>query len=367
MRLKSLFFLFVGLLLLATGSYADSAANIQYRINTIPINLSLKGNINYIKMARDNFYGKEVIAEPTHVSFHFEGANATKTRKRVQVILDNYLPSAGNKFELRFTLENLSHGVRYLSSGTMMIESRKYNTIDLNVDANVRQVSFTIYTKFVAVATAPESSSIIYETKPESTSYIGFLTVYDQYNNEIMGTHGTRETIIQPHGLYLKVESSTCTLLSDNNINVNMPTIQSFKLRQQGEINAGNFELRIGECGASTFGQFSSNAIEKIFITFSDASTPTNYSDLLSLSDEATASGVGIKIYPENSTTAVQFGPPSRIKGNHNSMPFGNYIKPANDYGSASQRYVVKYALDSSKPLKGGKVIARATFTFSYQ
>lgn len=364
MRLKSLFFLFIGLLLLATGSYAD----IYYQATPDPIRLSLKGNISYIRMARDNFYNKRVSTEPTTIRLSFSGSEATSKRKKVRVMLERYLFGTGRKFELRFTLNNYSTGTRYLSRSTVMNGNKEYNAIYVDVDPNVRQVSFTINPEIVAVATAMERESITYSSASFTNYDIGYLTVHDENDMYIMGTSGIPEVAIKPDGLNLKVESSTCTLLSDNNININMPTIQSFKLRQQGEIDAGNFELRIGECGAGVPGfTFSSNAIEKIFITFSDASTPTNYSDLLSLSDEATASGVGIKIYPENSTTAVQFGPPSRIKGNHNSMPFGNYIKPANDYGSASQRYVVKYALDSSKPLKGGKVIARATFTFSYQ
>ncbi|MBF4103030.1 hypothetical protein INT80_13105 [Gallibacterium anatis] len=53
-------------------------------------------------------------------------------------------------------------------------------------------------------------------------------------------------------------------------------------------------------------GFFSSNAIEKIFITFSDASTPSNYGDNVSLSEDATASGIGIKIYPESSSQAIK-------------------------------------------------------------
>ena len=364
MHLKSLLFLFFSLFLTLSKGYAD----IQYQATPNPVRLELQGKINYIYLARDNFYGKRLATTPQQVTLFFQGSEATSKRKRIRVMLEQYLVGTGNKFELQFNITNYSSGSRFYKKEVVQNGRKNFNAIFIDVDANIRQVSFTINPEIVAVATSLERETVTYSSARFENYDMGYITVTDDNDISIRGAHGTPETAIKPIGLNLKVESSTCDLLTEKNININMKTTQVYKLRQEREIESGNFEIRLGNCGAGVAGFFfSSNAIEKIFITFSDASTPSNYGDILSLSEDATASGIGIKIYPENSSQAIKFGPPSRIKGNLNAIPFRNYIKPTNDWGSASQRYIVKYALDPSTPLQPGSVISRATFTFSYQ
>ncbi|KVL56757.1 hypothetical protein WT00_06475 [Burkholderia territorii] len=101
----------------------------------------------------------------------------------------------------------------------------------------------------------------------------------------------------------------------------------------------------------------------RVHATMTDANDPANVSDVLSLSPESTASGVGIRILRNNGTVPVRFGPDSSNPGNTNQW----YITTTpSTGGSVTVPFVAKY-VKSGQQVSTGSVKARSTITFSYQ
>ncbi len=76
MHLKSLLFLFFFLIFNHLKGYAD----IQYQATPNPVRLGVQGKINYIYLARDNFYSKR-LATTTTINTLFSKVQATSKRK----------------------------------------------------------------------------------------------------------------------------------------------------------------------------------------------------------------------------------------------------------------------------------------------
>ncbi|KVQ62257.1 hypothetical protein WT22_01800 [Burkholderia territorii] len=101
----------------------------------------------------------------------------------------------------------------------------------------------------------------------------------------------------------------------------------------------------------------------RVHATMTDANDPANVSDVLSLSPESTASGVGIRILRNNGTVPVRFGPDSSNPGTTNQW----YITTTpSTGGSVTVPFVAKY-VKSGQQVSTGTVKARSTITFSYQ
>ncbi|KWE93984.1 hypothetical protein WT54_03775 [Burkholderia territorii] len=101
----------------------------------------------------------------------------------------------------------------------------------------------------------------------------------------------------------------------------------------------------------------------RVHATMTDANDPANVSDVLTLSPESTASGVGIRILRNNGTVPVSFGPDSSNPGNTNQW----YITTTpSTGGSVTVPFVAKY-VKSGQQVSTGTVKARSTITFSYQ
>ncbi|WP_196766787.1 fimbrial protein [Burkholderia territorii] len=101
----------------------------------------------------------------------------------------------------------------------------------------------------------------------------------------------------------------------------------------------------------------------RVHATMTDANNPANVSDVLSLSPESTASGVGIRILRNNGTVPVRFGPDSSNPGNTNQW----YITTTPSTGGrVTVPFVAKY-VKSGQQVSTGSVKARSTITFSYQ
>ncbi|AOI58730.1 fimbrial protein [Burkholderia diffusa] len=101
----------------------------------------------------------------------------------------------------------------------------------------------------------------------------------------------------------------------------------------------------------------------RVHATMTDANNPANVSDVLSLSPESTASGVGIRILRNNGTVPVRFGPDSSSPGTTNQW----YITTTPSTGGrVTVPFVAKY-VKSGQQVSTGSVKARSTITFSYQ
>jgi type 1 fimbria pilin len=147
----------------------------------------------------------------------------------------------------------------------------------------------------------------------------------------------------------------TCTVTTPT-VSVNLPVVSLISLGAVGK-TAGNTAFPIGlSCAAGA----------NVYITLTDATTPTNTTSLLTLAANSTAQGIKLRIL--NGAGPVQFGPDSAVVGTTNQWFLG---------ASSSSNGVpltVQYYRDDTNPsgtgaatLTAGSVHAQATFTMSYQ
>lgn len=96
------------------------------------------------------------------------------------------------------------------------------------------------------------------------------------------------------------------------------------------------------------------------YVTLTDASTPGNFSDILSLSPQSSASGLGIQITNEKGT--VKFGPDSTTAGSTNQWKAGD-IQP----GASAFKIPLRASYIQTGPkVTPGTAIGQANFTLSY-
>jgi type 1 fimbria pilin len=147
----------------------------------------------------------------------------------------------------------------------------------------------------------------------------------------------------------------TCTVTTPS-VSVNLPVVSLSALSAVGN-TAGDTSFPIGLTCASG---------ASVYITLTDATTPTNTSSLLTLASNSTAQGIKLRIL--NSTGPVEFGPDSAEAGTTHQWLLGSS-------GSInSVPLTVQYYRDDTSPsgtssatLSAGSVHAQATFTMSYQ
>ncbi|WP_211454724.1 fimbrial protein [Collimonas antrihumi] len=100
----------------------------------------------------------------------------------------------------------------------------------------------------------------------------------------------------------------------------------------------------------------------RILMTMSDATTPANRTDILSLGAASTASGVGVRIERDAAGTPVVFGADSSAIGNP-----GQWEAATVATGTPTVTIPLKARMIQSAPaITGGSVRARATFTMAY-
>jgi type 1 fimbria pilin len=139
-------------------------------------------------------------------------------------------------------------------------------------------------------------------------------------------------------------------------VSVNLPIVSLSALATIGK-TAGNTAFPIGlSCAAGA----------NVYITLSDATTPTNTTSLLTLDSNSTAQGIKLRIL--NSLGPVDFGPDSAAPGTTHQWLLG---------ASGTINGIpltVQYYRDDTNPagtgpavLSAGSVHAQATFTMSYQ
>jgi type 1 fimbria pilin len=132
---------------------------------------------------------------------------------------------------------------------------------------------------------------------------------------------------------------------------VKLPDVHKSALMPTGA-RAGDTPFSIG---------LSCNTLASLYVTFTDATRPSNRSQVLSLAADSTAKGVGIRLNRSGAfgTTGVYFGQDSSAAGN----PGQWYVGIAEL--TTSIRMTAQY--ESVGEIVPGIVMANATFTLSYQ
>lgn len=177
------------------------------------------------------------------------------------------------------------------------------------------------------------------------------------YTQHLYYGEGTTPITTQPGTMSLAsttitIRGSSCTMTTPSTQTVALPTISRTALASTGATAAKGAGFHIGlNCDAGV----------ALHVTMTDASTPTNTGDTLSLAPGSTAKGVGVQLFYNGSSTPVPYGPDSPVKGNTNQWQVGSSPSAASYDIPLMAGYV------STGTVTPGSVQAKATFTFSYQ
>lgn len=139
----------------------------------------------------------------------------------------------------------------------------------------------------------------------------------------------------------------TCSVTTPS-VSVTLPKVSTTSLSSVGQ-TSGDTRFNIG---------LSCQSGANVYVTLTDATTPTNTTSLLSLNPSSTAVGVNLRILKSDGNP-VSFGPDSAVAGTTNQWLVGASAS-VNDIPLTVQYYRVGV-------LTPGTVNAAATFTMSYQ
>lgn len=164
------------------------------------------------------------------------------------------------------------------------------------------------------------------------------------------------QATLQISGATVTVTAQSCAVTAGQNQIVTLPTV-----------SVGNFQgVGSSPPTSSSFNiQLSCPAGIALFATMTDATNPANTGNALTLVQNTTsATGVGVQVHANGSSTPVSFGPDSSLAGNTNQWYVGgNAATPATIYNIP---FVASYVQGAAK-VGAGSIDALATITFSYQ
>ncbi|KAB0495785.1 fimbrial protein [Pseudomonas vancouverensis] len=142
------------------------------------------------------------------------------------------------------------------------------------------------------------------------------------------------------------LNNKTC-VVTKNAVNVNLAPVQVKELNA-GATKSAAFSLDIN-CATGA----------KVSVTLTDVTNPANRSNVLTLTPDSTAQGVGMQIF--NGSTPIAYGPDSASPSNPNRWSVGTSTG-----GLLSVPLTVQY-VRTTGTVGAGSAIGAATFTFSYQ
>lgn len=143
----------------------------------------------------------------------------------------------------------------------------------------------------------------------------------------------------------------SCTLMSGQNVTVPMNHIALSSIPSAGSEALGGITVFNLNCQSEV----------SVFATLTDSTTPSNTSNLLTLTPDSTATGIGLRIYKNNDATPLSFGPDSPVKGNLNQWKLS-----AGTEAMPSTTLRANYVNLNGNPT-AGTVHGITTITFSYQ
>lgn len=152
----------------------------------------------------------------------------------------------------------------------------------------------------------------------------------------------------------INVQALACKVISNKTVSVPLGTFSKSELPSVGS----NFG------GASTIVNLSCDSGVIPWMTLSDASDPSNTSNIVKLSPDSTAEGIGVQAFYNNESTAKLLGLDSSSKGNQNQFQIGN--KTSSDGEVITVPLSFKY-IRMQEAVKTGDANAVVTVTFSYQ
>lgn len=167
-------------------------------------------------------------------------------------------------------------------------------------------------------------------------------------NNGVNSLGGVSDIIL--NSFNIEVNSKTCNL-SQRNYTV---PLQAVYKNQFPDVNSEVF-------GGSVKLQLYCQSDIDVFATLTDTTNPANYSTILSLSETSSAKGIGLRLYKNGSSEALNFGPDSAVKGNINQWKVSQYRGELSPAVNLTVNYIRRGNINP------GTVYALSTITFSYQ
>lgn len=152
----------------------------------------------------------------------------------------------------------------------------------------------------------------------------------------------------------INVQALACQVTTAQNVAI---PLGEFTLEQLPPVN-GNF----GEFSSTV--ELSCDSGLTPWMTISDASNAGNTSNVIKLSPNSTASGVGVQVFYNNQTVAKSLGLDSSSKGNPNQFQVNDKTTSNGQHVSVPLQF--KY-IRTEQVVTPGDANAAATVTFSYQ
>ncbi|MNF47747.1 F17d-G fimbrial adhesin precursor [compost metagenome] len=165
----------------------------------------------------------------------------------------------------------------------------------------------------------------------------------------------TRTQTLSYQGATVTVTDATCAVLpADRNLQVALPAVLSSRFQGIGStLGLQRFTIRVN-CTAGV----------ALHATMTDANSQANTSNILTLAQDSTATGVGLQISATDRAHVVSYGADSRVAGNNNQwFVGGNAASPQTNHIIP---FTVRY-VQTAAAVQPGTVRARSTITFSYQ
>ncbi|MFP3502971.1 fimbrial protein [Burkholderia sp. SIMBA_062] len=186
-------------------------------------------------------------------------------------------------------------------------------------------------------------------TSGGSIGYVGKIIIPD-YSQRLLEINMARPIAVRPVAPTCKVQTPA--------IQASLGTVFGRSLEGGATSSAVPFNIRLLCSGAGQISGTPGKALT--YITLTDATNPGNRSDMLSLSSDSTATGVGIQILRSDGSI-VSYGPESSAEGNPNQWYVGEYGN-----GTVDIPLKARYAGEGGK-VGPGSANGLATFTMSYQ
>ncbi|MDR5877346.1 fimbrial protein [Caballeronia sp. LZ032] len=208
-----------------------------------------------------------------------------------------------------------------------------------NSGANYFSSQVMVTVKLVVTGPVKGGVLTLNPTGPGSQNVVGYFYV------GMAGRYAFR--VLSPSGA-TSITARGCNVTTPA-VGITLPSVSPSSLSNTGAV-AGNTLFSLGlNCAAGT----------SVNLTLTDATTPSNTSNVLTLGSGSTASGVGLQIL--NGTTPIAYGPDSSAAGNTNQWSAGTASG-----GPMTIPLNVRY-IRTANPMTPGKVAGLATFTMSYQ
>jgi len=336
------------MLLLPGPALAKKGDNSNWCTTTVPATLPQTVNQTDLSVLRDLPIGSPI--PNTHVDIHLTmqcktGAFDTTTNI---VIFDLYVgtaltsvPGLSNVYTTG-TLPGI--GLRMLDSAgrPMPIES-----ITVDGCTHLQAVLLGTGTNSTTTMTFNGALELV---KIADTVATGSQTIQFQPGvcGQVWGNNNSSDSLWKIVSSISRPSVTTCTV-ANKDISVAMPVISGSTLPSIGSTAAATpFKIEL-----------TCNAGATLFMTLTDASTPSNTSDKLTATADSTATGVALQIFREDGTT-VSYGPDSSLPGTTNQHLIG-----ATTDGIQLIPFTAKYIRAGA--VTAGSLNGKATFTLSYQ